>query len=386
MKTVYTTLPFYDSTDKQDYERTGQLRPIITPRHQLPPFQFQVTSGVATAAKVELIDCYDVATDITTYFVALPALKALTDNDDYIQYKGAALKTLLPLGSYYLKMTDDDDNVYYSEWISVEDVYPSQITSFPSETYDTFTLSGTTITSAINLAGSAFAWGEQFSVREGENITVIVYLTLSSGQAPYVSLDDLGGLGTVSNAEQLSAGINEITLISTATVGAARVKIYNNAASNFATNEIIAIRQYSDDYIKLTFSNTKDLPTPDNEPSILYQDSFEDMIWFDTKLNTPEHETISEGTEKNGDFIAEKIVSVYHYKIIDYIGRNLYRSLHRLPLHDDVTIIDTVGNEYDVDHSITVDPVEWNYYDMGKLVIRFNDGASVWEGNASNLT
>ena len=96
MRTVYTTFPIFDSTDKQDYNRTGQLRPLLTPRHQLPPFQFQVSSGVATVSDIQLVDCNNATTNITSYFDSLPSTYGLTSTEDYIQYKGDTLTTLLP--------------------------------------------------------------------------------------------------------------------------------------------------------------------------------------------------------------------------------------------------------------------------------------------------
>jgi len=269
MRTVFTTFPIFDSLSKQDYTRTGQLRPLLSPRQHLPPFQFEVSAGVATITDVQMVDCNAATTNITAYFANLPVV-ATGATYSYIQYKGDTLNTLLPFGSYYLKMTDNDANIYYSDYFNVENIY----------------------------------------------------------------------IGSVQ----------------------------------------------SDEYIKLKFSNTKDLPTPLNEPAILYQDSFYDECWFKTELGTTEHETTRIGTEKNGVFIAEKMISVYRYKLTDYIGRNLYRALHRLPLHDDVEITDNVGNVYDVGHDIEVGSISWDYWDMGTLTLKFNDGASVWEGNANNLT
>ena len=210
-------------------------------------------------------------------------------------------------------------------------------------------------------------------------------LTLNSGEAPIIKLYSDNSASIVSNEATLTDGLNEIDLVSTTTDDVI-ILISNTTDTNFATSTIFILRTYSEDYIKIKFTNGKDLPSPVNEPTILYQDSFFDEVWFKRTLKLPEHETTRIGTEKDGIFISEKIVSVYKYKLIDWIGPNLYRALHRLPLHDDVTITDTVGNDYDVGHDTLVDIVDWTYYDIGKLTIRFNDGASVFEGNAANIT
>lgn len=391
MRTVYTTLPIYDSTDKQEYNRTGNRRPMYCPRHQLPPFQFETGDDLASIDEVLLVDKDGVETDITAYFETLPELIDLTN--DYIQYKGDTLNTQLPLGSYYLQMTSDNDEVFYSEWICVIDIYPNLITSLANSGgsgYDTFTVSGVIISSAItdgtheSFAGSGMA----FDVVKGEVITVIFNETLTSGVAPTIRLRKDTMTGTsISNGVVSADGLNEIALTATETAPAyLSLKNENGDASNFSTNDVQVIREYSENYIKLQFTNTKDLPTPVNEPTILYQDSFIDMMWFKRKLNAPEHDTTLIGTEKDGVYIAEKLIAVYKYKIVDWIGRTLYRCLHRLSLHDDIAIIDTVGNQYDVGHDATVDPVEWEYWEVGKLVIRFNDGGSVFEGNAANMT
>jgi hypothetical protein len=83
---------------------------------------------------------------------------------------------------------------------------------------------------------------------------------------------------------------------------------------------------------------------------------------------------VNTGEEKNGVFIAEKIVSKYIYTMIAYVPRGLYRCLMRLPQHDLITITDEVGNTYTpAPGNVTVEAPEWAYFDVCKLVIKFND-------------
>lgn len=253
MKTIYGSLPFYDSLIKQDRERTGAVVPIHCPQTQLPPFLIQVgTATIATIDTIKLISCSGAETDLTTgYFSAFPAVisSVATVLGSYIQYNGTAMLVNLPLGSYYVKITKSDAS-YYSDWIHISKM----------------------------------------------------------------------------------------------------------------TNPLLK-------FIKIDFSNT------DNLGDLRYEGSYSQSVWLEAILNNPTHEMVSTGEEKDGEFIAEKIVSKYIYSIIAYVSRGLYRCLIRLPQHDTITITDEVGNTYTPSvGNITVEAPEWSYYDTCKLTIKFNDG------------
>ncbi len=104
-----------------------------------------------------------------------------------------------------------------------------------SNSYDTLSLSGTTILSAIE-AVSAFCRSDVFAVTINQVIKVITFLTLNSGQAPSVVLDE-AGVGDKSNTVALVAGLNVATLTATASVNV-ELKILNTAATNFSTSPI----------------------------------------------------------------------------------------------------------------------------------------------------
>lgn len=106
-----------------------------------------------------------------------------------------------------------------------------------SSNYDTFTISGTAITSGINIADSAIAQSNTFNIANGDVWKVATFLTLNSGQAPYVSLLEVG-VGAKSNIVQLSEGLNIATLTATADVTGAVLAIENTAASNFALSTV----------------------------------------------------------------------------------------------------------------------------------------------------
>lgn len=498
MRTIHTSLPIYDSVDKQDKNLVNALTAVACPRHRLPAFQFEHSLPII---QVFLVDCEGDETDISAYFrktatlvsswtnngydtfsasadVINSAIKTtaagsvyaetntfsveqgdvirvdytitqnsgtaptlyvvnssgdvisnihtpdvdfamadfkITETDtatlrianaegeatnfyfelagvyntyfphkidlttDYIQYTGGILNTLLPKGSYYLRLIDSDSNSFYSEYFIVDDIYPNLITGFPADVYDTFVSSGTTITSAITAANGQ-ANSSIFQVRAREVIKVVIYLTVNSGAPPTLGM--LNQTGFTDNVV-LSSGLNEINLTMTED-GDAQIRLFGAYAQNFSTNEIVVIRGYSDEYIKIDFSNTYDIPT--DGATILYSQDFVDTVWLPTQMGVPSHETIKVGSEKNGVFIPEKIISVFTHQIVDYIGRSLYRALARLPLHDSISIIDTVGNDYNPSHDISVAPLEWSHFDIGTLRITFNEDGSVWTNNLTNLT
>lgn len=252
MKTIYASLPFYNSESKQDKVRTSSVIPVHCPKEELPPFLIKLTTDtVATITSIKLVSCTGVETDITSgYFSSFPSAIASTATamGTYIQYNGGALAQNLPLGSYYLKLTKSDAT-YYSDWISVHNM------SSPMEKFCT-----------------------------------------------------------------------------------------------------------------IVFSNT------DNIGDLRYEGSFAQKVWLDAVLNNPTHEIIATGEERDGIFIAEKMVSKYIHSIITYVPKGIYRCLVRLSQHDSITITDELGDTYTPDvGNITIDPPEWVEFGIARIVIRFND-------------
>lgn len=109
------------------------------------------------------------------------------------------------------------------------------------EDYETLTISGIAITSAINAAGSAYCNSNEISVSEGDIIKVFVFLTLTSGQAPSISVWD-NTSADISNKEALVEGANFITLTVTGTDASASIRISNTDAANFALSNIYAFK------------------------------------------------------------------------------------------------------------------------------------------------
>ena len=376
MKTIYTILPIYDSLLKQDYNRTGAVIPIYTPRHRLPAWQYNVEAvAVGAVTRIDLVNSAGTLTNITTYFPTLSDDYALT-TDTYYKYDGDTLNYLLPVGAYYLKITHDNGYIFYSEWFVVTYLYEQIVTLFTNIDYDNYLGSLSLYCEEVGVSGSCQS--NTFPVRNNETIKVIFYHTQDSGQLPTLSLyvD-----GAPVDSDTVAAGLNEIDLTADNT-GTAYLLLSNGAATEYETSEIYVIRAYALKFIRIDFSDTHDLG------NILYRDGFSQTVWLGTRLNTPTHEPVEVGEEKNGIFIAEKIVTKYKYRIVIYVGPVLYRSLIRLPQHDTISITDEVGFTYTpCVGNIRVNPVNWNWFDTGTLEIVFNDNDEfVWTSENKNLS
>ena len=106
--------------------------------------------------------------------------------------------------------------------------------------YDTFAISGIAVTSAINLAGSAYAHSNTFSVTNGDIIKVAVFFTLNSGQAPSVEICQNGG-SAISNVETLEEGLSIITLTVTSTQ-TAHLTFRNTAAADWSLSSVYCFK------------------------------------------------------------------------------------------------------------------------------------------------
>ncbi|KKN16558.1 hypothetical protein LCGC14_0974780 [marine sediment metagenome] len=115
-----------------------------------------------------------------------------------------------------------------------------------SHPYETFTVSGTVIISAINTVGNGFAFfdlaGASFEVKQGDVLTVIFDEVLNSGTAPSVSILDSVLGSAVSNVVVSANGANIITLIVTADSNDAKLFFSNSGATNFSTSKVILKR------------------------------------------------------------------------------------------------------------------------------------------------
>jgi hypothetical protein len=366
MKTVITTLPIYKALQDQYRERglnngSDVFAPIFCPKHRLPSFQWMDDGdGCASVTSVYLTNG-ETSIDITTYFPSLASNIELVTSvalENYFIYNGTTLNYALPEGAWYLKITMDTNHIYYSDWFLVQCVYCNFAERFVNNNFNTFTVSNTTISSAIETTtGYADSYPYR-SVYLGQQITVMYYLTLTSGAYPSFSVVS-ASLGVISNvATATAAGLQEITLTTTRACDDAFIRISVSAASNFSTSEILVYTQYACGYVTLSFSNCC------NIGDILYEEDFFQTLWLKSDNIEPAFPYTEKGQE-NGD---GKFIPTFRRQDKTYLIRTgeisqyMVDVLHRLKLHDVMTFIDQVGDAHNVE---SVD-IEHDWFDKGK--------------------
>ena len=107
--------------------------------------------------------------------------------------------------------------------------------------YDTLTISGIKITSAINAAGNAYCDSNTFTTQSGGIYKFACFLTKTSGQLPTVGLWDSTS-AYVSNTRDLVEGLNFITLTGTATDVTSCLRFSNSGAANWSVSNIYLFR------------------------------------------------------------------------------------------------------------------------------------------------
>ena len=110
-----------------------------------------------------------------------------------------------------------------------------------THSYDTFTVSGTKVTSAINVTGGANAYSNSFSVTEDDIVKVALYLTKTSGEIPSVELRD-STTAELSNKVALVEGLNFVILVATGTDANSTLWMGNTAAAVWSTSNIYCFK------------------------------------------------------------------------------------------------------------------------------------------------
>lgn len=320
--------------------------------------------------------------NLTGSFPSLPSATVLT-TDTYYTYEGDTLNWLLPPGLFYLKITMENGYTLYSEWFEVTCVYKNLITGWSNYSFDTLTTRGVVITSAIDAAaGAAISDDSYFSVRKGEIIRVVLWLKQNSGASPTITIVD-SSLNAKSAAYTVADGLNDIEITITGETSTGQLFLGVGAASNFYTEEIYVFRAYSEKYLTINYSNTCDLG------DILYSEGLIQTIWFESETMEPSFPQEEQGVN-NGE---ERFVRSFARQTKKYLARTkempdfMAEVFHRMKLHDNIEMIDLVGNENDV-YNLEVDH-EWLYDDkyLVKIDLTFDyNEAFVIAGCCNNLT
>ena len=321
------------------------------------------------------------------YFVTLPA-SHVVGADTYYTYNGDTLNYLLPEGTFYLKITTANGYVLYSEWFKSTCVYENLITSWINDSYaGSWSSSGTKIINAVWQAGGSNEWSSVFSIKKGETITLMTFLTVT-GQVPSVAIyyGYVAGvtLGTLmSNTVALAAGLNIVTLTATVDATNAYIRLSNSAAATISLSDVLVKRDYSTKYLTINYSNGCDLG------DILYHEGLTQTIWFESETMENTYPQDEEGV-KNGE---QQFVRTFARQLKKYLARTMempdfmVEVFHRMKLHDSIELIDLVGNVNDV-YNLEVEH-DWlgddKYYAKIDLTFDYNE-AFVIGGCCNNFS
>ena len=168
------------------------------------------------------------------------------------------------------------------------------------------------------------------------------------------------------------------------TKGVYYLRVDTNPGNAYYSEHFAVVNTSSGSWCKIACSNSKDIG------DILYATGdFEEIYYLNTQLNWPISETVEVGEEKDGEFITEKLVTKYLFRISDYVNRALHRCLMRLCQHDTITITDEVGNTYAPDVGNIMVTAEPAAFEVMKVTLQFNDGENTafkWTYNMANMT
>jgi hypothetical protein len=290
-------------------------------------------------------------------------------SDDHFQYNGDTLNRLLDSGDYFLRLETAEGYEYWSDWFRVDCVYANLITEWINVNYNTFTASGTDL-AAANASGAAeYGITNTFSVIKGETILFLTNLNLTSGELPSVRIAD--SFNILSNTVQLTTGLNEISLIATDNSDDAYIQIFNSINTNFQFSETFVLRNYSEKFLTINFNNSCDLG------DIHYTD-FDQTLWLETEVMEPTFPYVEKGQENgNGVFVPtwQRQDKTYNIRTL-LIPQYIVDVLHRLKVHETITLTDLVGDiwavqQIDIEH-------EWHdndkYYAIATIIADLGEG------------
>lgn len=299
---------------------------------------------------------------------------------DYYQHNETTLADILPLGKYYLKISDGS-SLYYSEWFEVVNIYSNICNSFSNSglyPMDTLTTSGNSIVDAINNVGEGRAYTTSFAVSLGEVIKVKFDLRNIGGVLPSCSGYETGtGTDVVTGDGACVAGLNEFSLTATKSTNIS-IGLHLAAPGEFSTGEVKVYRSWSSEYCKLTFTNSLDLG------DILYQHSFTQVVYLCCKLLHLEPKQILIVDERYGVQIVESVITLPQYEIVDMVTPLLAKVLKHLPGHSTISVIDDLGITYSPDNiELTTEQIDYSAF---KISLKFTDNEIINTLNQSNIT
>jgi len=328
-----------------------------------------ITSDNALAQELAIEQTRVGLQSFNKYFPALPA-QVVEGTDTYYIYSGDTLNYLLPEGLYYLMIEMENGHILYSEWFLVTCVFENLISEWTNSTYNTFLSAGTAINDAEEAGADGRAYSDSFECINGEDITIVFFLTLVGGQLPTVRFTD----GITDQDEVATAGLNIITFTAQS-AGTHQIELINTAVTAFQSSEVWVMRQFSKDYIIIRFEHSCNLG------DIIYETGFEPVVYLETEPMEAVFPYVERGSANGHD----QFVPVWQRQDKNFIIRtNLVSQamvdvLHRLKLHDTIYLTDLVGDislveEIEVEHTWQFDD---KYYALAVMTVNTGEGIIV---------
>lgn len=308
---------------------------------------------------------------INIYTGTLPALVTEGSNDWFI-YESETLRFLLPEGEWYLKITMDNGYVYYSDWFFVDCIFNNYLTGWSPTTYNIFTTDGTIVKVADAQAGGGFTYTNSFSLSNLQDVVLIFYFHLNSGELPKVRL--INTTTSVYEEHNIAEGLNVISFTAS-TAGSYYLRFSNTTNSNWFTTEIVCYPVYSEKYLIFDFEHSCNLG------DINYESGFEQTLYLESEPLESAFPYVEKGAENGyGRFVPtyqrqDKTYIIRTKLVADYI----IDVLQRLKLHDTIILTDLVGDVWDVEEIDTEQTWQFDdkYYALATITVDLGEGIAI---------
>jgi len=418
-----TSLVFYDDINKQHryndccQEKTNWDK-LKSPTDRFLPFQIRIPTD-DWVGDINSVTLYDNGNNVVANLITAYGIRPLLDlvsncswSDTYVWiiYNGGTLSAALPVGEYYIKITDDASNAWYSElflvcdmtaveFVDDDEIILRWINEYPAPwaPFDTFSSDDNYIVSAINTGGGTQgAHSNAIDGTNGERFYYEIDFTRVVGAAQWnmylMNTDNL--FVPVSNQIALAAsGIYTGTLTTTAP-GPYYLVVYVGLANQTASIDVSLKRIINGTYngmIGLEWYNKCDFN------GIIYQDKdtwysffqgFKNRLYFERKLESPRTETVRDEVERVGVRFTKSIVQKKFYMFSILVPEFLYNVLQTLQLYANerrsavYIYLDNgdVGRIKEL--NVLEEWIDGNCY--CKITIEFREDAVVWTNCCDN--
>ena len=364
---IITALPFYDSTDKQSWNRerceNSRRFCIDTIKNKLPPFQIRRTHSAGTFIDyVYIVDMDGNKEDITHLFGSgsdLVSGSATQNYDNYVEYAGYhdsfEAGKITTTGLEYIQFNTSGVNISVTSGERYILHFNGKFGMTSGTSPDVFI--GTASTSAISNVVNP--------VDDQENIILKVTSTSATAKLYFTNdAADTASFNTKGNSSATDPSlelykltqltVEEFTsydyivyeggdLVEDISSGMYYLEVSDGA--NTWYSECFNVCDDIDERIVMEWGHSSDI---DN---IYYSGGFENKIVFAERydLVKPTYEPTKIGTARDGYFFTEKVVTKKGYKLIFYAPEFMSDAMVLLPSHDTIYLTDKDDNRERVD-------------------------------------